>query len=71
MTSPRKAELMRDWPKGCMPPKNYAAWHDWASAQHFHGLRQTQCKFCRLFRFPQEMNEHGECRTHRPHKAGT
>ena len=60
----RKADLMLDWPKGSPPPTNYAAWRDWSVAQHAHGLKQTQCKFCRLFRFPQEMDADGECWTH-------
>lgn len=65
MTSPRKLELMRDWPKGCAPPKwDKTKWREWSEAQHFHGLQQTQCKFCRLWRFPQELNEDGECPTH-------
>jgi hypothetical protein len=62
MTSPLKLALMKDWPKGCQPPKNYPDWHDWAAAQHFHGLRQTQCKVCSLWSFPQELDENGVCR---------
>lgn len=47
-------ELKRTWPTGCMPPKGYVQWADWAEAQHRHGLRQQRCTVCGLFRFPQQ-----------------
>lgn len=46
---------MNNWPKGSMPPHGYVDWHEWAKAQHAHGLRQKQCAECSLWRFPQEL----------------
>lgn len=43
---------------GSPPPTGYVAWHDWAHAQHLHGLRQSCCPRCGLFKYPQEMASH-------------
>ncbi len=40
--------------KGSKRPPGYIERSDWAEDQAAHGLRQTQCVHCRLFRFPQE-----------------
>lgn len=47
--------LKNEWTKGSMPPYGYVDWHNWAEAQHKHGLRQTCCVDCGLWRFPQEL----------------
>ena len=54
----RVAELMALWPKGCKPPSGYCAWHDWAEAQHAHGLRQVKCRKCGKYKYPQEKCKH-------------
>lgn len=38
-------------------PEGYIAWHDWAEVQIKAGLRQKQCAFCSLWKFPQELSE--------------
>lgn len=43
---------------GSQPPAGYVAWHEWAAAQGRGGLRQKQCKVCKLWRFPQEECDH-------------
>ena len=48
------SDYKKAWPKGCKPPQGYIAMHNWALAQNFHGLKQTQCKDCGLWFFPQE-----------------
>jgi hypothetical protein len=54
-----RAELMKDHPKGSLPPDGYVEWFDWAEAQHLHGgLRQKQCDCCKLWFFPQERAAH-------------
>lgn len=56
------AEVMRDWPKGCAPPATgYAEWQNWATAQERHGLKQSKCRRCRRYFFPQEKPEHMTC----------
>jgi hypothetical protein len=54
-------DLKRDWPKGCAPPTGYVEWHNWAEAQDAHGLKQTRCKRCALWFFPQEAPAHINC----------
>jgi hypothetical protein len=54
-------DLKRLWPKGCAAPDGYVDWHNWAEAQDAHGLKQTRCKQCRLYFFPQEAPEHVGC----------
>jgi hypothetical protein len=54
-------ELKSDWPKGCAPPTRYVEWHNWAEAQDAHGLKQTPCKHCKRFFFPQEKSAHMRC----------
>lgn len=49
-----KTELMKQYPKGSSSPAGYVSWFDWAEAQHLHGLRQEQCKSCKLWFYPQE-----------------
>lgn len=53
-----RRELMQEYPKGSMPPPGYVAWHEWATAQGLHGLEQKQCERCKLYLFPQEVDEH-------------
>jgi hypothetical protein len=53
--------LRRIYPKGSQPPEGYVQWHDWARAQHLHGLRQQKCRRCGLFYFPQEADKHKHC----------
>lgn len=43
---------------GSMPPLGYLAWHEWADAQVKGGLKQSQCKECGLWYFPQESINH-------------
>jgi hypothetical protein len=59
--STRREELKRQWPKGCMPPDDYVAWHAWAEAQWLHGLKQGNCVNCGRYCFPQELNALGSC----------
>jgi len=54
---------MSEWPKGCPPPAGYVAWHEWASAQRKHGLKQTQCRDCGRYYFPQEKDQHDHAPT--------
>jgi hypothetical protein len=54
----RLPQLMLTYPAGCAPP-SLAHWHDWADAQHGHGLTQEQCS-CGRWLFPQEAHTHGE-----------
>lgn len=51
---PSKAELMKEYPKGCPRPFGYAAFFDWAAAQFGHGLKQSRCPKCLRWTFPQE-----------------
>lgn len=41
---------------GTLPPTGYNEWHEWAEIQHRAGLRQVQCGFCGLWKFPQELS---------------
>lgn len=38
-------------------PTGYVQWHEWAGVQYAAGLRQRQCRKCRLWKFPQEKCE--------------
>jgi hypothetical protein len=42
-------------------PAGYAAWHEWAAAQHRAGLRQARCRNCGLWKFPQELRDGRLC----------
>jgi hypothetical protein len=44
---------------GDQPPQGYVAWHEWAAVQHRAGMRQRQCQKCGLWRYPQEVCDHG------------
>jgi hypothetical protein len=57
----RNDEIMQRWPKACTAPAGYNDWHEWAEAQHLHGLTQSNCKTCGRYRFPQELNALGTC----------
>lgn len=59
--SKRREELKRRWPKGCQPPTDYCAWHEWAEAQGLHGLKQGNCADCGRYCFPQELTNLGVC----------
>lgn len=52
----RRAEIIAEYPKGCLPPSGYIAWFDWAEAQYKHGLRQSKCPRTGLYKFPQELD---------------
>lgn len=43
---------------GDQPPSSgYIAWHSWADAQHRAGLRQSRCRRCELWWYPQEYHQ--------------
>jgi uncharacterized OB-fold protein len=54
----RKFAASNSFEVGSQPPSGYVAWHEWAAAQGRGGLKQTQCKTCGLYRFPQEVCTH-------------
>jgi hypothetical protein len=54
----RKREIMGQWPTGSRAPSGYVDWHEWAEAQQLHGLRSKQCKRCKKWHFPQEVEGH-------------
>jgi hypothetical protein len=35
-------------------PEGYLEWHEWARVQLRGGLRPRKCRYCGLWRFPQE-----------------
>lgn len=39
-------------------PEGYLEWHEWAEVQHKAGLRQSRCKGCGNWMFPQEVEDH-------------
>lgn len=39
-------------------PDGYNDWHEWARVQLKGGLRQSKCRMCGLFLFPQEEKTH-------------
>jgi hypothetical protein len=43
---------------GSQPPDGYIAKQEWAHAQLRGGLKQRQCKVCKLWKFPQETCSH-------------
>ena len=43
-------------------PAGYLQWHEWAAVQEKAGYRQSQCRGCGKWLFPQEQPEH-TCRT--------
>ena len=47
-------EIASDYAVGSQPPPGYGNWHEWAKIQYKAGLRQSRCKECKLFHFPQE-----------------
>ena len=47
-------EIASDYDVGSQPPPGYGNWHEWARVQYKAGLRQSKCKDCNLFHFPQE-----------------
>lgn len=55
---PRMPTLKELFPKYCAPPDGYVAWHAWAKAQGAHGLKQTRCRTCGRYLFPQEKKAH-------------
>lgn len=57
----RKHSIKNQYPKGSPAPSGYVYWHEWAEAQHLHGLRQKQCVTCGRYKFPQELNALGGC----------
>lgn len=47
-----------DYTPGDPPPDGYGARIEWARVQIKAGLRQTQCRGCHRWYFPQEEEEH-------------
>lgn len=35
----------------------YIAWHEWAADMNRKGLKQKRCPHCKLYFFPEEMND--------------
>lgn len=56
-------DVMPLFKKGDPRPEGYMEWNEWARVQHKAGLRQTKCRQCGLWRYPQELSG-GECRLH-------
>lgn len=60
MTPPACVLITPIFQKGDPAPEGYLAWHEWAAVQHRAGLRQRPCRYCGLWRFPQELTN-GRC----------
>lgn len=43
---------------GAPRPAGYLQWHEWATVQDKAGLRQSRCKGCCKFLYPQERAGH-------------
>lgn len=43
--------------KGDPRPDGYLDWHEWAQTQYRVGLRQSSCRVCGKYHFPQELDE--------------
>lgn len=55
--------LVQDYYKPGDPrPDGYLAFHEWARVQLRGGLKQTRCRLCGLWRFPQEYSKRPVCR---------
>ncbi len=52
-------ECGRKWKAGDPPPEGSMDWHQWAGVQERAGIRQSQCRKCGLWCYPQELTNCG------------
>lgn len=51
-------DIVPEFKAGDPAPQGYTEWHEWAAVQHRAGLRQTRCKRCGKWLFPQQIDTH-------------
>jgi hypothetical protein len=51
--------LVGNYKPGDPPPEGYMEWFAWADVQLKAGLKQTPCRKCRLWFFPNETHQCG------------
>lgn len=54
----RRFRASNEFQPGSQPPEGYLAKQEWAQAQLQAGLKQSQCRHCGLWHFPQTVDGH-------------